>query len=888
MTDLIWIITSSVLILAVIAIRQVFGKKMSAGLRYALWAIVLLRLLIPGTVFSSPVSVHGAAESTEIVQNFEAVRGVDAIAYTSSGSVEGVTRRADPPAQAEVPPAPSGGTGSPAVPSAPTVVTSTLVENATPQRFTRMQAALKLRDILNYVWLIGIGLFTLYFAFTNVRFYLRLRPRRKRLDIESPVPVYSVEKLESSCLFLGSIYVSAPTAEQADRLRCVLEHEKAHRRHGDQIFALLRNAALILHWYNPLVWLAALLSRRDSELFADAGAVARLGETERERYGMTLIELSALRPISAPILSAATTMANGKRELKNRITHIAKKRRMSFAIAAAVLLAVAAAVFFTFAGCKSPENPGPDAPEVKVTDAPTAGPTEEPTEGPTAGPTAIPLPDGEWMLNEAWPYAELANETYPFNYTRESAKVMRDTADCCKVVFTDGDGPSLCVNFYYDAYGEWYVAGKDFFPSEAPDLTGLDLEFPELSLLFSDVTVTAEELAAAGYTPDGSMNDYIEVARVLARRVTDTYTGAPESSAFHCLEADPGEPHFIDLSVIGSEPVSVYTELYFLPANYDAFLYTAIEVFPGIAGPASPYPGRVSYDLPFVANIRTTSEGWACNLGYCDSVLNWGMINVTGKVELSFDDVMWQLIESDGLENVMRELYAIDWERFIDKYGEEGLDTLFVRLLEGSIGANRVYMDSHPPVMWYNMYPDDQKYRDMYMMLAALNAPESVKNRFRPILIRQKVYDIDAYMYCLDLLTPEQKQSINELLGSLPEGVPGDVSHTVILPAETELFTQEEINAAIETILHDFRYWYGCTLENIGYAGDRAVRVQQQYGADYEAFAAEKTIVLTSDFIAGPDCPDDSLGQNATYNGWQWILVYSGGRWIHVDHGFGY
>ncbi|MBQ3938547.1 MAG: hypothetical protein II724_04295 [Clostridia bacterium] len=384
MTDLIWIITSSVLILAVIAIRQIFGKKLSAGLRYALWAIVLVRLLIPGTVLSSPVSVQGAAESAEIVQNFEAVRGVDAIAYTEAGSIEGVTRRAVSPAQPEVPPAPSHGTAptSPTAPAAPAVVTSTLVEQATPQRFTRMQTALKLRDILNYCWLIGMGLFTLFFVFTNVRFYLRLRSRRKRLDIECPVPVYSVEKLESSCFFLRSIYVSAPTAAQADRLRCVMEHELAHRRHGDQIFALLRSAALILHWYNPLVWLAALLSRRDSELFADAGAIARLGEAERENYGMTLIELSALRPINAPILSAATTMANGKRELKNRITHIAKKRRMSFAIAAAVLLAVAAAVFFTFVGCKSPEGPGADVPDVNATDAPTEEPTEQPTKEP--------------------------------------------------------------------------------------------------------------------------------------------------------------------------------------------------------------------------------------------------------------------------------------------------------------------------------------------------------------------------------------------------------------------------------------------------------------------------------------------------------------------------
>ena len=50
-----WAVTSSVLILAVILVRTLLGKRMGAGLRYALWAVVLLRLLIPVQLFSVPV-----------------------------------------------------------------------------------------------------------------------------------------------------------------------------------------------------------------------------------------------------------------------------------------------------------------------------------------------------------------------------------------------------------------------------------------------------------------------------------------------------------------------------------------------------------------------------------------------------------------------------------------------------------------------------------------------------------------------------------------------------------------------------------------------------------------------------------------------------------------
>ena len=54
MTEL--IITSSVLILIVIALRHFLKGKISLRLQYALWALVLMRLLVPVSFFSSPIS----------------------------------------------------------------------------------------------------------------------------------------------------------------------------------------------------------------------------------------------------------------------------------------------------------------------------------------------------------------------------------------------------------------------------------------------------------------------------------------------------------------------------------------------------------------------------------------------------------------------------------------------------------------------------------------------------------------------------------------------------------------------------------------------------------------------------------------------------------------
>ena len=394
MTDLIWVISSSVLILAVIAIRAIFGKRMSAGFRYALWALVLLRLLIPGTVFSSPVSVESAVSTAPVVGDMERVKGVSSVSM-SDGVVTGKVSYPRPAAQTK--PASPAATFAPISETAATPVKPeeasqqvVIAENATREQYESIKRTVEARTVLNIVWLSGMGLMSAWFVFTNTRMYLTLRKRRVRLGVEAPCPVYFAEGISSSCLFINSVYVSKETAEDGAELKNVLAHELAHRRHGDGLTVFLRGIALILHWYNPFVWIAALLSRRDGEVFADAGAIKTLGEEEREKYGLTLIGLSSKLKKRVGLCTAATTMTGGKRELKERITHMAKHTKTKLIIAAAVTALALAAVMFCFLGCKSSEPPANDDPDAaKTTEAPTPEPTEaltpEPTEEPTDG-----------------------------------------------------------------------------------------------------------------------------------------------------------------------------------------------------------------------------------------------------------------------------------------------------------------------------------------------------------------------------------------------------------------------------------------------------------------------------------------------------------------------
>ena len=60
------ILTSSILILLLAIFRQAVRGRIAPRVQYALWLLVAARLLIPGTLFTAPVSVMGAAEDIRI------------------------------------------------------------------------------------------------------------------------------------------------------------------------------------------------------------------------------------------------------------------------------------------------------------------------------------------------------------------------------------------------------------------------------------------------------------------------------------------------------------------------------------------------------------------------------------------------------------------------------------------------------------------------------------------------------------------------------------------------------------------------------------------------------------------------------------------------------
>ena len=340
------LLTSSVLILAVLLLRRAFRDRISRRAQYVLWALVLVRLLVPVSLPGADFSVLSAAEPvgrtvTERLEQREIYRVP--LAPSPMGTAPQVT---SPAPQIEGGGSPSGEAAAPSG-----------GEEAFSYPVIR-ERVVTAADLLTVLWLIGIAAMAVWFLVTNLRFWQKLRRTRAPYAAENyRYPVYLVEAgLPSPCLFgpvRPAIYLTPAAVETPERLRHVLAHETAHARHLDPLWSLLRSVCLAVYWFDPLVWIAAAVSKADGELACDEGALQGADDRERAAYGRTLIRLVTARPSAGELLCCATTMTAGSSSLKERIAMIAGKPRTLAAVLAAVVLLAGLAVGCTFTGGRS-------------------------------------------------------------------------------------------------------------------------------------------------------------------------------------------------------------------------------------------------------------------------------------------------------------------------------------------------------------------------------------------------------------------------------------------------------------------------------------------------------------------------------------------------------
>lgn len=335
------VLTVSALILAVLLVRAIFKNRVPKRMVYTLWLVVLVKLCLPGTLVSLPVLP--AEEAAAPVQRVEL------------------------PAQPLPAQQPARAVTQPQTPVQQPVSPVQEAAEAPAKPLTAMQ-------IFQIVWAGGSALLGLWLFGTWLVFTVRLHKSRRFLGRHGRTRIYISSTVKSPCLagLVPAVYLTEDVLQTAET-ELILRHELTHLRHLDHLWSFCRTAAVIAYWWNPFIWLAAILSKRDAELACDEAVAAGLSDAQRLVYARAILA-------QAPRKAAALSLAGPP--VKERILFLTKKQRTSvLCVILALLLIISAA------GCSLTELTRQKSGEITL---PEETPVmEEPTDTPEPADTPI-------------------------------------------------------------------------------------------------------------------------------------------------------------------------------------------------------------------------------------------------------------------------------------------------------------------------------------------------------------------------------------------------------------------------------------------------------------------------------------------------------------------
>ena len=157
----------------------------------------------------------------------------------------------------------------------------------------------------------------------SVLSYLRLKRTLKNSSVLED-NIYISSTIESPFVmgyFKPSVYLPSDLSETDSRF--VLKHEKEHIYHHDHVYKLLGYFLCVVHWFNPLIWLAYNCFSKDIELCCDERVIKKMNSSDRADYSAALLNLSIRRN------GFVSPLAFGENDVKGRIKSIMKYKKTS-------------------------------------------------------------------------------------------------------------------------------------------------------------------------------------------------------------------------------------------------------------------------------------------------------------------------------------------------------------------------------------------------------------------------------------------------------------------------------------------------------------------------------------------------------------------------------
>ncbi|WP_422446202.1 M56 family metallopeptidase [Thermoanaerobacterium sp. DL9XJH110] len=326
---------ASIVGLVIVLVKRILKNKINPGWHYLIWAVLILKLLIPFAP-PSPASIFNAVSV--------ATQNVD-----FAGPY--IKDHREPPAI----------TGKGKLPN-----------NAAVNKTININAGFfeKAKRLAAYIWISVFVLSTAFVIYTNFAFRGKLKKRKKaapewiykilekckqKMGVKSEIEIIVQDIINTPSLFgifKPTLMISPAVLNlKKENMSYIILHELAHLKRRDIMANYLLLLLQMMHWFNPLIWWLFKIIRQDMEMAADETVLVLLESSERKEYGRTLISVlesfKAQKP-SLKLVGMVDDAGNIERRLKMiKMADLFKYKRRLFVITGAMCFAILSFILLT-------------------------------------------------------------------------------------------------------------------------------------------------------------------------------------------------------------------------------------------------------------------------------------------------------------------------------------------------------------------------------------------------------------------------------------------------------------------------------------------------------------------------------------------------------------
>jgi beta-lactamase regulating signal transducer with metallopeptidase domain len=235
---------TGLLIALVLLLRRPVAREFGPRIAYALWALPVLRLLLPPVVLPASMA----------------------------------------PAEPEA--------------SADAVMAMAMTADATAGPVAAPEATFEVADLLLPLWLVGAALFLAWRIATYLRMRRELLAEARPVGEVGRIRIVETPAVGSPVAFgVTDKVIALPPRFMAMEDRAArdlaIAHELEHHRGYDLIANFAAQPLLALHWFNPLAWFGWRAMRRDQEAACDARVLEGHGHEVRAAYAGVIAGFAA-------------------------------------------------------------------------------------------------------------------------------------------------------------------------------------------------------------------------------------------------------------------------------------------------------------------------------------------------------------------------------------------------------------------------------------------------------------------------------------------------------------------------------------------------------------------------------------------------------------------